>query len=358
MSIIESQLVNLSENISYLKMPTNTGFIRAKNAAGASDIYLVDSGNDDTSGLKILDFIKENFPEDTLKAVINTHAHADHCGGNAILVEKTGCEVWASKGSASLMEYPSIETQLIWGGTPIHDIRSKFLLARPCHVTKTFSGGEIIKIPVLQSTSKCKKVQNPQQVEKSIEKTESKIQARKSGSNQNPQDENQSEKNITIEIIPLAGHYVDQTGFLFTDTDGKKIFFGGDAFTGKTAIKKFWIQYLLNENGTKDSLHKLSEIEADWYVPGHGEIVEEIEGIAELNLIAILETEDMILDELKTPKTHEEILKAVADRNSIPLKVSQYCLIGSTLRSYLAGLYENGKITYEIKDNKMFWKRA
>lgn len=340
MSIIESQLVNLSENISYLKMPTNTGFIRAKNAAGTSDIYLVDSGNDDTSGLRILDFIKENFPKDTLKAVINTHAHADHCGGNAILVEKTGCEVWASKGSASLMEYPSIETQLIWGGTPIHDIRSKFLLARPCHVTKTFSGGDVIKIPIFQSVSRT--------AEKSVSKA---FQG-------NPQDENQNEKNITLEIIPLAGHYVDQTGFLFTDTDGKKIFFGGDAFTGKTAIKKFWIQYLLNENGTKDSLHKLSEIKADWYVPGHGEIVEEIEGIAELNLIAILETEDMILDELKKPKTHEEILKAVAGRNSIPLKVSQYCLIGSTLRSYLAGLYENGKITYEIKDNKMFWKRV
>ncbi len=345
MSIIESQLVNLSENISYLKMPTNTGFIRAKNASGASNIYLVDSGNDDTSGLRILDFIKENFPEDNLKAVINTHAHADHCGGNAILVEKTGCEVWASKGSASLMEYPSIETQLIWGGTPIHDIRSKFLLARPCHVTKTFSGGDVIKIPVFQPVA--------QQTEKLFSQQDSKIKK-----NQNHQDKNQNEKNIILEIIPLAGHYVDQTGFLFTDTDGKKIFFGGDAFTGKTAIKKFWIQYLLNENGTKDSLHKLSEIEADWYVPGHGEIVEEIEGIAELNLIAILETEDMILDELKTPKTHEEILKAVADRNSIPLKVSQYCLIGSTLRSYLAGLYENGKITYEIKDNKMFWKRV
>ncbi len=328
MSIIENQLVNLSEHISYLKMPTNTGFIRVEKEAGngENDIYLVDSGNDDTSGLRILDFINENFPGDTLKAVINTHAHADHCGGNAILVEKTGCEIWASKGSASLMEYPSIETQLIWGGNPISDIRSKFLLARPCHVTKTFSGGDIIKIPAKNNISV-------------------------------PAEKNSAEF-ISLEIISLAGHYVDQTGFLFTDTDGKKIFFGGDAFTGKTAIKKFWIQYLLNENSTKDSLRKISEIKADWYVPGHGEIVREIEGIAELNLLAILETENMILDELKIPKTHEEILKAVADRNSIPLKVSQYCLIGSTLRSYLSGLYENGKITYEIKDNKMFWKKV
>ena len=99
-----------------------------------------------------------------------------------------------------------------------------------------------------------------------------------------------------------------------------------------------------------------SKIDADFYIPGHGDIVTEIEGIAELNLLAILETEDMILDELKKPKTMEELLKAVADRSNITLKTSQYCLIGSTLRSYLSGLYETGKITYTIEENRMIWK--
>ena len=64
----------------------------------------------------------------------------------------------------------------------------------------------------------------------------------------------------------------------------------------------------------------------------------------------------MILDELKKPKTMEELLKAVADRSNITLKTSQYCLIGSTLRSYLSGLYEAGKITYTIEENRMIWK--
>lgn len=318
-------LVPLSKHISYLKMQTNIGVVSVKNQDDETEIYLVESGNDDKDAQKILESINENFPGAKIKAVLNTHAHADHCGGNEFLRGKTGCEIWASRQSAALMEYPELETQLIWGGTPIRDIQSKFLLARPCKVDRILDENGKISISEIQ--------------------------------NQNPRDSAEAEGTLSLQIMPLLGHYIGQTGFLFTDTDGKKVFFGGDSFSGRSAIKRFWIQYLLNENETKETLLSLSKIKADYFVPGHGETVSEIEGIAELNLIAILETEDMILDELKTPKTLEEILKAVAERNSIPLKISQYCLVGSTLRSYLSGLYEKEKITYEIQGNRFLWKK-
>lgn len=312
MSVTTEQLVKLTSHVSYLKMPTNIGLISIPQDDGTSDIYLVDSGNDETNGARLLDFISANFSDWSLKAVINTHSHADHCGGNSYLVRKTGCEVWASKGEAYLMEFPEIETQLVWGGTPIHDIRSKYLLAEACKVSRVFDGEEEIKIPCAGG-------------------------------------------NILLKVISLPGHYVDQTGFLFTDTDGKRVLFAGDVLSGRNSIKKHWIQYLLDETKTKESLFKVSEIEADFYIPGHGDIVTEIEGIAELNLLAILETENMILDELKTPKSMEELLKAVADRSNITLKTSQFCLIGSTLRSYISGLYEAGKVAYTIEDNCMIW---
>lgn len=321
MSVTNEQLVRLSEHISYLKMPTNTGFLSIPQKNGGVDIYLIDSGNDETNGARLLDFIRSYVPNGRLKAIINTHSHADHCGGNSYLMRETGCEVWASKGEAYLMEFPDIETQLVWGGTPIHDIRSKFLLALPCRVTTVFNGEEEIHIPCFDSAS----------------------------------DEVQT---LSLKVISLPGHYVAQTGFLLTDTDGKKVMFAGDVLSGRNVIKKHWIQYLLDETKTKESLQKITKIAADFYIPGHGDVVTNVEGIAELNMLAILETEDMILDELKSPKTMEELLKAVADRSNITLKTSQFCLIGSTLRSYLTGLYEAQKITYEIIENRMLWKRA
>lgn len=314
MSVTAEQLIKLTSHISYLSMPTNLGFIRFFDGAGKDCVYLIDSGNDETTGARILDFIKANFPDATLKAIINTHSHADHCGGNSYLVRETGCEVWASRGEAYLMEYPTIETQLIWGGTPIHDLRSKYLLANPCRVQKVFDGEEEFFFHCMEGE-------------------------------------------ISLKVISLPGHYVDQVGFLLTDTDGKKVMFAGDVLSGRNSIRKHWIQYLLDETKTKESLFKIQTVEADFFIPGHGDIVDNIEGIAELNLLAILETEDMIVDELKSPKTTEELLKSVADRSGIVLKTSQFCLIGSTLRSYLSGLYENGRIDYVIEENRMVWKR-
>ena len=58
----------------------------------------------------------------------------------------------------------------------------------------------------------------------------------------------------------------------------------------------------------------------------------------------------------KKPHTAEELLTEVANANSISMKLPQYVLIGSTLRSFLTSLYEKGRITYEIADKKMLWK--
>jgi len=37
------------------------------------------------------------------------------------------------------------------------------------------------------------------------------------------------------------------------------------------------------------------------------------------------------------------------------MNANQYVLIGSTIRSYLSYLYNEGKITYQFKGNKMLW---
>lgn len=58
----------------------------------------------------------------------------------------------------------------------------------------------------------------------------------------------------------------------------------------------------------------------------------------------------------KKPHTAEELLTEVANANGISMKLPQYVLIGSTLRSFLTYLYAEERITYEIADNKMLWK--
>lgn len=306
--INSSKLIQLSANIFCLATANNIGIISIPQT---KELYLIDSGNDEDFAKDILDFIGSRFAGFKIKAILNTHSHADHCGGNPYIKTQTGCQIWASKGEARLMEFPEIETGLIWGGTPVHQIRSPYLMAKPCTADRIFDGEETI---CLEPSS------------------------------------------IKVQVISLPGHYLDQTGFLITDTDGKKSFFMGDALSGRNVIRKYWIQYLYDETQTKKSIQKLAKIHSDSYIPGHGQITDNIEGISELNLIAIMETEDLIADELKEPKSTEELLQSLADRNGIRLGLSNYVLIGSTLRSYLSALYEEGRITFEIQDNKLQWK--
>lgn len=302
-------LIKISKHVFCLPLSTNIGIIALPSGKEKTSVYLIDSGNNKSHADAIAECLKSSFPSPVLKAIINTHSHADHCGANIYLKELTGCQIWASTGEAAIMECPVIESGLIWGGMPVKELETPYFVARQCKVDRTFTNSEHFLI----------------------------------------------EDKISVQSVSLKGHYIDQTGFLITDTDKKKTMFAGDALSGRNVIKKYWIQYLFNEELTKQSLEKLSGINADFYVPGHGQCVQEIEGLVELNMIALLETEDMILDELKTPKTAEQVLKAVADRNSIPLKLSQYTLIGCTLRSYLSSLCDAGRIKYEIKDNIMYW---
>ena len=55
--------------------------------------------------------------------------------------------------------------------------------------------------------------------------------------------------------------------------------------------------------------------------------------------------------------TFEEVLQKIFDIYGLIMNINQYVLIGSTVRSYLSYLYEEGKVSFQIKENKMYWKR-
>ncbi|MCR5724615.1 MAG: MBL fold metallo-hydrolase [Treponema sp.] len=305
-------LTRLTEHISCIENKTNIGIITYTESSGKTAVFFIDTGNDAETAKAELSLIKETWGDVSVKAVITTHSHADHCGGNSFLKKETGCEIWATKGEAALMEVPVLQSSLVYGGSPIKEIKSPYLMAEPCPVDRIFFCAEEVALG----------------------------------------------ENLFMRAVSLPGHYIDMAAILVEDRNaGKTAAFLADGISGRNVIKRYWIQYLYDEELFKQSLFRIKDIAADFYIPGHGDMVTDIEGLVELNMIAVLETEAMILDELVTPLTFEEVLAAVAARNSISLKVSQYELIGSTIRSYLSSMQAAGKICYTVENNRMLWKR-
>lgn len=71
-------------------------------AEGESGALLVDSGHGLHSS-QTLELVREGLAGVPLRAIFNTHLHADHCGGNARLHRAFGAEIWVPTGEAALV---------------------------------------------------------------------------------------------------------------------------------------------------------------------------------------------------------------------------------------------------------------
>ena len=75
-----------------------------------------------------------------------------------------------------------------------------------------------------------------------------------------------------------------------------------------------------------------------------------------MNKEKITEICNKILNYCNEYQTFEQILKYIFDIYGLTMNSNQYILIGSTIKSYLSYLYDNSKISYEFKDNIMYWR--
>ena len=122
------ELIQVGEKTYYIKNPTNIGIYKINN----NDVYLIDSGNDKDAGRKILKIIAAQGW--TVKGIINTHSNADHIGGNKIISDRTGCDVFANGIEQCFTQHTLLEPSFLYGGYPFKNLRNKFLMAKDTEV--------------------------------------------------------------------------------------------------------------------------------------------------------------------------------------------------------------------------------
>lgn len=307
-------VINISDCIYYISGPTNIGIIEEQLSDTKSNLYMIDSGCNTEDGKRIFTEITEYFSQKdiTIKAIINTHSHADHCGANNYIQQKTNCEIWITENEQGSLINPFLQPIISWGGNPLPEINSSYYVAEKTVPNKIINTNEKLTL----------------------------------------------NNGIKLSFINLPGHYFEMIGIL-CENDNKKILFASDGIFGRKNIGKYWIPFLYDVKEFKNSLDTISSLNADFCIPGHGEPTSQIEETVELNKIAIISNEQCILEALKHKnQTQEDILKYVADKNEINLHIAQYMLIGCTIKAYLTFLYNEGKISYHIKENKMYWCKA
>lgn len=288
------KLEQLGKNTFVLYGKTNIGFYLFNN----NDVVVIDTGLNNDSAKQILEICQNN--NWNIKCVVNTHAHADHVGGNNYIQNELNIPIYANKMNILLCKYPHLQTVMAYGGYPSKELSHPLLVPLKSEVA-------------------------------------------------------QIENNILpgcFEIIDLPGHLEDMIGF---KTDDGVIFLS-DAVTGINLLDKARLQFIYDIEGNIKTLNKIKDIKGTYFVPSHGEITKNVNELVEKNKKNINYSIDLLKDVCNSPKTFDEIMKAIFDHFHMKMNSIQYNIIAITIKCYLSYMLNENLIINEMDNNLLLWE--
>lgn len=289
------ELIQVSEHSYYIDCPSKIGLVRISE----NEVIAIDSGSDKDAGKKVLRAIQANGWQ--LKAVFNTHSHADHTGGNKYLQDQTKCRIFAPGIECDFTNHPILEPTFLYGGYPMKELRHKFLMAQE-------SQAECLTETILPDG---------------------------------------------IKMISLLGHSYDMVGFRTMDD----VVYLADCLSAKETLDKYGIGYLWDVEAYLNTLEQVKQMKAKWFVPAHAPATDEITELAQYNIDAVRAAGERIVSFCEEPLCFEDLLQKVFDAYELRMNAQQYVLIGSTVRSYLTWLQNQGQVESFFENNKMLWKK-
>ncbi len=290
------ELIKVSDDCYYIDCPSKIGFVKTSD----NNVVLIDSGNNKDAGKKVRKILDEQGW--TLCAIYNTHAHADHIGGNRYLSEQTGCRIYAPGIESCFTNYPILEPSFLHGGFPYAELRHKFLMADS-------SCAEPLSKSVLPDG---------------------------------------------FEIIELPGHSFDMVGFRTSDD----VVYLADCLSSRETLDKYKICFIYDVAQYLETLEKVKTLEAKVFVPSHAPATDNIAPLAQYNIDKVLEVAQTIVTLCAEPISFEALLQKLFEQYELTMNFEQNILVGSTVRSYLSWLKNDGKINTAFDDNMLLWHKA
>ena len=287
------ELIPLHENTYYMECPAKVGLYFSADQKA----IIIDSGIDKDTAKKIERHLLER--EVSLSMILNTHSHADHCGGDFYLQEKTGCPIYAPDLESAIIRQTFLEPSILYGGYPYKELRNKFLMAKPAMAMD------------IQTASLPK----------------------------------------GFEWIELPGHTFQQIGIRTPDD----IWFIADSLFDNSILTKYSYTFMYDIQGQMETLEKLKTLKGLWFVPSHGNPTQNLSFLIQQNQEKLRRDLEQVKGFCGEGITWEELLKKVMDYQQQTLNHNQYVLIGFTLRSYLSYLKDQQELICYFEENRLLW---
>ena len=155
-------------------------------------------------------------------------------------------------------------------------------------------------------------------------------------------------------MIPLPGHFFDMVGFRMPDG----VVFLADCISSRETLDKYAVSFIYDVGAYLQTLDRVEKMEAAMFVPAHAEASADVKELVRYNRDKVQSIAERILSVCEKPVCFEHILQEVFKGYGLTMNFEQYVLVGSTVRSYLSWLKDNGKLTVEFQDNMLLWQRG
>ena len=200
----------------------------------------------------------------------------------------------------AVVENPILEPSFLYGGYPFKKLRNKFLMATPSKAQDIATA----KLPE------------------------------------------------GMEYFRLPGHFWDMIGVKTPDD----VYFLADCIFGENIISKYHLSFFYDITAQFETLDFVEKLEGKLFIPAHAEAMVDVKPLVAANRDKMNEILDKLL-EICTESMHFElILKKVFEVFDLTMDYNQYVLIGSTVRSYLSYLVDQGKVECYVGNNMLLWK--
>ncbi len=269
---------------------------------------LFDSGLDKGNAKAIEQALQEkNF---SVKAIINTHCHGDHCGGNYYFQDKyTDLRVYATEAEKNSIEDPE------------HAPRCFCCNAAPIK--------ELLKAKAVtpQASSRVTDLISPYN------------------------DQVINIDGIDFEIVTLPGHTPGSIGIISPD----RVFYTGDAVFGPETYNKHKILYYTDITKTLASFDKLLTLENTQHtVLYHGGKIENLNEIVAIHKDRILRIREQVMNHLQEKlMSIDELTQQIMCEEKLPNNVVSFTLTQTVLRAYISHLQALNQLSFSVKDGLM-----
>ncbi len=295
-----ASLTSLAPGVWYLPGAVNSFVV----AGSGQTALLIDTGLDDGHARKLLRALEEAGL--TPGGILNTHSHADHHGGNRLILSRfPELKVFAPPLEDAVITHPILEPLSLFGARPPRELQTKFLLAPP-------SPARLAPEPGL---------------------------CRIGGAD--------------VELIEVAGH----ASLMYAVRVGE-VLYAADALFGEDALNKHPLTFCADSGLQKDSAEKLAGLEGVRTVlPGHGAPTSDLAGLVSANLAAYERTTQAVLRAVQAGEASiDELLARVCGALGVTMtNAGAVVLNRAVVSAHLTELLEGGQVAMTVQANRLIF---